>query len=492
MLGVLLALAGLPFPSQAYTYDANGNLWLRNKGVANQEQVLTWDVENRLSAVTYTNRATTGGGSGQLPTTCNGVPCKRVFLPLVMQQIPAERYGYDADGTRVRKETKSEVTRTIGPHYEVTVAITNSQVLTTTKYYDFGGQRIAVRQNGTLSYLHGDHLGSTSVATSNTGATTSNVRYFVYGGQRSGNLFALPTDHGFTGQKLDTGTGLMYYGTRYYDPALGMFVSPDPITPNPGDPLSLNRYAYVRNNSLRYTDPTGMFSEDEIMKYYGVKTWDEVLALYEKGGRLEGLWGWLETLRRAELGDRVAIWDRQCTDPRCNSVEGGLAEFFGGVFAEQDGQLVVLGGTRNGRAATFSADAVALIGRTHYAYAAHSLLTRPQEKHYHARWRNSTQVDWLGVGLDTTGIVADVLTLGAGGRVVNGIQVAYVAKKAGTALDVASVSYAGVTTGQAALSRDWGSAGNGAVDLLLAGLGTQIPIGPDVISLWKALIIWSP
>jgi len=133
--------------------------------------------------------------------------------------MPLERYSYDADGVRVRKETKTEVTRYIGPHFEVTVAITNSQVLTTTKYYDFGGQRIAVRQvvgaNQTLSYLHGDHLGSTSVTTNNSGAKTNDVRYYAYGGQRSGNLLALPTDHTFTGQKLDSGAGLMYHGAQY-------------------------------------------------------------------------------------------------------------------------------------------------------------------------------------------------------------------------------------------------------------------------------------
>jgi len=112
-----------------YDNDANGNQVVRNQGVVNQEQVLAWDVENRLSAVTYTNRTT----SGSPPTTCNGVPCKRVYFPLVMQQMPAERYSYDADGGRVRKETKTEVTRYIGPHFEVTVAITNSQVLTTAK-----------------------------------------------------------------------------------------------------------------------------------------------------------------------------------------------------------------------------------------------------------------------------------------------------------------------------------------------------------------------
>jgi RHS repeat-associated protein len=179
---------------------------------------------------------------------------------LDLSQLPptsAERYSYDADGARVRKETKTEVTRTIGPHFEVTVAITNSQTLTTTKYYDFGGQRIAVRQNGTLSYLHGDHLGSTSVTTNNAGAKTSDVRYYAYGGQRSGNLLNLPTDHAFTGQKLDKGSGLLYYGARYYDGALGTFISPDMIVPSPGDPQSLNRYSYVGNSPVCGTDPDG-------------------------------------------------------------------------------------------------------------------------------------------------------------------------------------------------------------------------------------------
>lgn len=74
-----------------------------------------------------------------------------MFVPLVVYQPPAERYSYDADDTRVRQETRSAVTRFIGPHYEVTVVLARGQVLTTTKYYAFSGARIAVRQNGVLS-----------------------------------------------------------------------------------------------------------------------------------------------------------------------------------------------------------------------------------------------------------------------------------------------------------------------------------------------------
>jgi len=81
-----------------------------------------------------------------------------------------------------------------------------------TKYYYFNGQRIAMRQaDGTLLYLHGDHLGSTSLVTKADGTILSDQGYRAYGRYRRGG--ALPTDHRFTGQKLDP-TGLYYYNAR--------------------------------------------------------------------------------------------------------------------------------------------------------------------------------------------------------------------------------------------------------------------------------------
>ncbi len=55
----------------------------------------------------------------------------------------------------------------------------------------------------------------------------------------------------------------MYYGARFYDPYLGRFISADSIVPDPGNPQSLNRYAYTLNNPLRYQDPTGHFVFEE-------------------------------------------------------------------------------------------------------------------------------------------------------------------------------------------------------------------------------------
>ena len=87
---------------------------------------------------------------------------------------------------------------------------------------------------------------------------------YPFGAQRTTEGSALPTDYTFTGQKSDDSTGLMFYNARYYDTSLGRFTQPDTIVPNLLDSQSLNRYAYVLNNPLKYTDPTGH-----------VECWDE-------------------------------------------------------------------------------------------------------------------------------------------------------------------------------------------------------------------------
>ncbi|MDH7475811.1 MAG: RHS repeat-associated core domain-containing protein, partial [Anaerolineae bacterium] len=76
-------------------------------------------------------------------------------------------------------------------------------------------------------------------------------------------LGSTPTDYGFTGQRWEASLGLMHYGARFYSPWLGRFVQADTVVPEPGNPQDLNRYAYVRNNPLRYTDPSGHWIFEE-------------------------------------------------------------------------------------------------------------------------------------------------------------------------------------------------------------------------------------
>ncbi len=70
----------------------------------------------------------------------------------------------------------------------------------------------------------------------------------------TGSIF---TDQLFTGQREMTGLGIYHFNARFYSPKLGRFLSADTIVPNVANPQDLNRFSYVGNNPLRYTDPTG-------------------------------------------------------------------------------------------------------------------------------------------------------------------------------------------------------------------------------------------
>ncbi len=207
--------AHLSLPSGTYSADANGNLTQMGG------KSLTWDHENHLQWM---------GGS----------------------TIADESYQYDPEGQRVKKSSSVETVYFINPLYEIRVA--GSSVVAT-KYYSFNGQRVAMRQNSNpLMYLYDDHLGSTVYTTHDSGTFINEQGYYAYGKQRIGG--AIPTDHKFTGQKLD-GTGLYYYNARYYDPELGAFISPDTIVPDGGGGSDYNRYAYSRGNPLKFNDPSG-------------------------------------------------------------------------------------------------------------------------------------------------------------------------------------------------------------------------------------------
>ncbi len=212
--------AGQPRPhaptsvgGQSYSYDNNGNL------SSGGNRSYNWNVDNQPTSVT-------GPDSVQ------------------------ETYTYDAMGERLSRTRSGVTTVYLGLWEEETSGTKRAQ-------YKFGGQVIAQRDvnAGTVTYIHGDHLGSASLATNGTtGALVSQQEFDSWGKVRSGGVGQ--TTINYTGQKLD-GTGLLYYHARMYDPGLAKFVNADSIVPGAGDPQSFNRYSYVRNNPLGKVDPTG-------------------------------------------------------------------------------------------------------------------------------------------------------------------------------------------------------------------------------------------
>jgi RHS repeat-associated protein len=145
----------------------------------------------------------------------------------------------------------------VGGIYEVDKA-SGGSVTRTVTYYPVAG---AMRIDSTLYYVLKDHLGSASVVTNNSGTIVGEQRYYPFGETRltSGTIY---TDKLFTGQREIAGLGIYHYQARFYSPKLGRFLSPDTIVPSYTNPQNLDRYGYVLNNPLRYTDPTGHMVDD--------------------------------------------------------------------------------------------------------------------------------------------------------------------------------------------------------------------------------------
>jgi YD repeat-containing protein len=86
-------------------------------------------------------------------------------------------FVYDGDGKRVKATLNSVTTTYVGNYYETS----GSSVR---KYYFFGALRVAMRQDSTLSYLFGDHLGYTSITADSRGNKTAEMRCLAGGEQR--------------------------------------------------------------------------------------------------------------------------------------------------------------------------------------------------------------------------------------------------------------------------------------------------------------------
>jgi RHS repeat-associated protein len=111
----------------------------------------------------------------------------------------------------------------------------------------------------TTYYFLTDHLGSTDVVLDDQGNVVERADYLPFGSGRlrTAGTGSPETDYKFTGKELDDESGLYYYGARYYDSAIGRFVSEDNWEGDILYPQTLNKYAYTLNNPIKFIDSSG-------------------------------------------------------------------------------------------------------------------------------------------------------------------------------------------------------------------------------------------
>jgi RHS repeat-associated protein len=122
----------------------------------------------------------------------------------------------------------------------------------------FGGLRVArIDSGGNAYYYFSDRLGSARAITNSSGTTCYNADFTPFGTELAFTN-TCPQNYKFTGYERDAETGTDHAIYRQYSSSLGRFMQPDPLPGTVSKPQSLNRYAYVLNDPLNWTDRLGL------------------------------------------------------------------------------------------------------------------------------------------------------------------------------------------------------------------------------------------
>ena len=276
-----------------YTYDANGNI-LNKSDVG----AYTYGSQNRGSNNAGPH-ALVSAGSNHLnyQYDANGnllqgggrtLQWSSFNKPTLISKAGASNvlFRYGPDRARYLKATTSSRTLYLGKTYEQVE--TGSKV--EHKHFIYAdGQLVSIHvktsDNGTAQpdqtrYLHRDALGSIDTITDGQGNVVERMSFEPFGERRAGDwrygtgLATIPalTNRGFTGHEHVDEMGLIHMNGRVYDPTLGRFLSADPTMQFPYSSQGYNRYSYVQNNPLKYTDPSGYFLKKFFKKVFkGIK-----------------------------------------------------------------------------------------------------------------------------------------------------------------------------------------------------------------------------
>jgi RHS repeat-associated protein len=266
--------------SNTYSYDANGNMNVRNGSS------ITWYSYN------LPNRIDKGSNYSQFSYGADRGRYKQVAVTAAGGSLPVG----------------SETTIYVGGLFE---KVTKSSGVIEYKHHIMAGADVVairtLRNNNTsdIRYLHKDHLGSVDAITDESGGVVQRLSYDAFGKRRSAsgvaawagtlastdwsNIAAI-THRGFTFHEELDNLDLVHMNGRVYDPNIGRFISADPYIQAPLMSQSLNRYSYVMNNPLSMTDPSGYSWLSRAFRGIGgfvKRYWREIVAVvvaYYTGG----------------------------------------------------------------------------------------------------------------------------------------------------------------------------------------------------------------
>ncbi len=217
------------------TYDSYGNpkQWFKHGSDSSEiKYALGWSQVNRLTEITDTDN----NQKYVYTYDYNGIRTSK--------QVGNTLHKYYLDGSNIIAETR-----------------TTNGVVSKLKYYYGTMGLVGFNYNGTDYYYQKNVQGDIVRIYNNSGTLYGEYRYDAWGKctvVTDKNGIASINPFRYRGYYLDNETGLCYLNSRYYDPTLGRFLSPDRLDYLDPETLGgLNLYAYCNNNPVMYVDPSG-------------------------------------------------------------------------------------------------------------------------------------------------------------------------------------------------------------------------------------------
>lgn len=167
-------------------------------------------------------------------------------------------FKYDALGRRIEKKSPDRTIRYVWCGELLTREIIETESGESVRdylYHPGSYEPLALRIDGQFYYYHNDHQGTPQRLTDAQGNVVWAASYFAFGHAQV-RIGLVENPLRFLGQYADIETGLHYNRFRYYSPALGRYISVDPVSLLGGP----NLYVYAENDPINRSDPLGLFS----------------------------------------------------------------------------------------------------------------------------------------------------------------------------------------------------------------------------------------
>ena len=255
-LGKLVEVKKNSSISESYTYDGNGNRLTDNSrtySYSTEDNIITAGTDTYQFNVDgfLTSRMTSSG------TTAYNYSSRGELLSVTLPNGTVVYYDNDPFGRRTSKKINGVVTEKYLWEDAITLLAVYDGSNNLISRFNYADSRMPASMTyaGITYYLAYDQVDSLKVVTDTTGNVVKRIDYDSFGNVLSDSnpIFTVP--FGFAGGLQDKDTGLVRFGLRDYDPAIGKWTAKDPIDFAGGD---TNLFNYTDSDPVNWIDPWGL------------------------------------------------------------------------------------------------------------------------------------------------------------------------------------------------------------------------------------------